>query len=60
MSFMFNPYPYDDPKAVNHIQLNEEIKETFTRNSMQTADKIAVAINDIISKKKNCIVGIDG
>ena len=60
MSFMFNPYPYDDPKAVNHIELNEELKKTFTRNSMQTADKAAAAINDIVSKKKNCIVGIDG
>jgi mannose-6-phosphate isomerase len=60
MSFMFNPYPYDDPRAINHIHLNEEIKKTFTRNSMQTADKVASAINDMISKGKSCIVGIDG
>lgn len=60
MSFMFNPYPYDDPKAVNHIQLKDELKKTFTRNSMQTADKIAAAIANIISKNDNCIVGIDG
>lgn len=60
MSFMFNPYPYDDPKAVNHIQINEELKKSFTGTSMQTVDKVAAASADIISKKGKCIVGIDG
>ncbi len=60
MSFMFNPYPYDDPKAVNPIQVRKELKEAFTENSMQSANKIAAIIADMVTKDKKCIVGIDG
>ncbi len=60
MSFMFNPYPYDDPRAVNHIRVKEELKEAFTDNSMESADKIAAEIFAIISGNNKCILGIDG
>ena len=37
MSFMFNPYPYDDPNAINHICFADEKKKQVTANSLATA-----------------------
>ena len=29
MSFMYNPFPYDDPKPVNRPELSEKVKESM-------------------------------
>ncbi len=60
MSFMFNPYPYDDPNAVNHISLNSELKNSITPNSLVSAKKLATQIKDMLSESSCCIIGLDG
>ena len=55
MSFMFNPYPYNDPNAVNHIANDGsvELGRTGTGNAQVAA---------ILAKEMNpgTVIGIDG
>jgi mannose-6-phosphate isomerase class I len=55
MSFMFHPYPYNDPDAINHVAGTEEIR------SKMVSGLIAVA-KTLVSHIKNgqCRIGIDG
>jgi len=36
MSFMFNPYPYDDLMPVNRPELSEETKEAIVSGAIQS------------------------
>lgn len=47
MSFMFKPLAYDDPNAVNHIALNEEIKSNFTDGTSKTVTALLDAIREV-------------
>ncbi|HHY82956.1 MAG TPA: phosphoheptose isomerase [Clostridiales bacterium] len=60
MSFMFNPFPYDDPTAVNHIEFSQDLCKTITDSSYATAVTIAEKAKKILSDSPNCIIGIDG
>ncbi len=60
MSFMFNPYPYDDPNAVNHISFNSELKSSITPDSPASAKKLAAQVKDMLSGSPRCIIGLDG
>jgi mannose-6-phosphate isomerase class I len=60
MSFMFNPYPYDDPNAVNHIDAGEEIKSAVSQGSVVSAQKVASKIGELLKKRKTCVIGIEG
>ncbi len=60
MSFMFNPYPYDDPNAVNHIQFGDVLKDSITRDTASTAKKLAGQAIQQLSAQSRCIIGIDG
>ncbi len=55
MSFMFHPFPYLDPKAVNPVQPGEGVKESLTQGIIATAKAIVRLAKD--GKEK---IGIDG
>lgn len=54
MSFMFHPFPYADPEAVNHVALPASVKENLTFGPIQTAKSLIAQIRDGV---KN--IGID-
>ena len=60
MSFMFNPYPYDDPKAVNHIPMDEDFCSSVTQTTLATAQRIIADTAALIAEKHRCILAIDG
>ncbi len=60
MSFMFDPYPYDDPKAVNHIAMNEAFCSSVTKNTLETARKLAGEAASILEKQSCCVLAVDG
>lgn len=55
MSFMFHPFPYTDPRAVNPVEGVKNVAEQMTSGLLPVAAKIAEAIQ---SGKK--LIGIDG
>ena len=61
MSFMFNPYPYDDLSPLNKPRLSEKTKASFTVGNIPAAEVLA---KDICAKYENkresVIVGMDG
>ena len=60
MSFMYNPFPYDDPKPINRPKLSEEtIRSVVTGGTPNVAKKFIVDIADKV-KSEGVIVGIDG
>ena len=56
MSFMFNPYPYFDPKAVNQIEVDNLYTDMIVEGSKSCADEII----SMALKKDAKIIGIDG
>jgi mannose-6-phosphate isomerase class I len=60
MSFMFNPYPYDDPEAVNRIAADPSITTDITTGLVPSAKRLAVAVKDVAGKKGRALVGLDG
>lgn len=54
MSFMFHPYPYADPKAVNHITLPQNVKDKHVMGPLQVAKALMAEI-----KKGTKRIGID-
>lgn len=56
MSFMFNPYPYNDPNAVNHITApNVDLSTVLCGN-----DKIKDGMTKAVSNIKKGVIAIDG
>lgn len=55
MSFMFHPFPYTDPRAVNPVQRQQAIADNMTRGLLPVAARIAEQI-----KAGKRFVGIDG
>ena len=53
MSFMFHPYPYADPNAVNKINVPESVKNELTKGIQNVAKKITGMFNGVNA------VGID-
>lgn len=60
MSFMFNPYPYDDPNALNFVRCPEDVRKNLTLDSTSTARKILGDVRKIIDGRGRCVLGIDG
>ena len=62
MSFMFNPHPFDDPKAVNKLKLGEETVRSIVSGTKESA----AFISDLLIRKhnntpgKNVIIALDG
>ncbi|MDP4151899.1 MAG: class I mannose-6-phosphate isomerase [Bacillota bacterium] len=60
MSFMFNPYPYDDPNAVNKIDSSGIDVKSIVNGSAATAENLANAALEKINSARNCVMGFDG
>ena len=50
MSFMFNPHPYDDPKAVNHICVSQDFCSSITQSTPENAKKLADQMKAILEQ----------
>lgn len=59
MSFMYNPFPYDDPKPVNRPELSVKTKESITAGTAAVAKKLAAELAEK-AKKSNIAIGLDG
>ena len=60
MSFMYNPFPFDDPKPINRPKLSEKtINSVVTGGTPNVAKKFVAEIADKI-KTEGVIVAIDG
>ena len=60
MSFMYNPFPFDDPKPINRPKLSEyTINSIVTGGTPNVAKKFVAELAGRI-KSEGLIVGIDG
>ena len=57
---MYNPYPYDDPNAVNAIQVPSALREAVVQGTKACAETLANAAKAIVQERGNCIVAVDG
>lgn len=63
MSFMYNPFPYDDPKPVNRPELSKEtVESVLTGGTQAVVKKMAAQLVEQLKEKKgeNLIIGLDG
>lgn len=60
MSFMFNPYPYDDPHAFNQLNTTGLELEEAAIGSHAAALAAVKRAKEILEKKGRCIVAVDG
>ncbi len=60
MSFMFNPYPFDDLSALNNPQVVLESNDILCEGNQKVASFIAEKALNIYSKEKKAVIGIDG
>lgn len=61
MSFMFNPYPFEDPTPVNRPEIPEEIIKSIIPGTKETATHIAGVITKKLKKGTYpAILGLDG
>jgi mannose-6-phosphate isomerase len=60
MSFMFNPYPYDDPNAINHINFESSSRNSICNNTEESVKELVAAIESKLTVNGKCIIGIDG
>ncbi|NLB44819.1 MAG: phosphoheptose isomerase [Clostridiaceae bacterium] len=60
MSFMFTPFPYDDPSAVNRITVDRQLTDQITADTDASAQAIAARVADKLVGQKACLLGIDG
>ena len=60
MSFMYNPFPYDDPKPVNRPELSNKTKDSILAGGTPAVvKKFMASIADRV-KKEGVIIGFDG
>lgn len=60
MSFMYNPFPFDDPKPVNRPELSEETLASIVAGGTPNVAKKFMAEISSKVKSEGLIVGIDG
>ena len=60
MSFMYNPYPFDDPRAVNRPELSKEIKDSIIAGGTPTIIKRFASLLEEKAKNKNVAIAFDG
>ncbi len=61
MSFMFNPIDFDDPEAVNRIDLCDETIDSVISGTPEAAIYISnLLIDGLNEKKQNVIIALDG
>lgn len=57
MSFMFNPHPYDDPRAVNRLPLPDLASESLAFGTRAT---VAALVHDLTKTAKRRVIALDG
>ena len=60
MSFMYNPFPFDDPKPVNRPELSEKVKLSIIAGGTPNVAKKFVATLADKARKEGVVVGLDG
>ena len=60
MSFMYNPFPYDDPKPVNRPELSDKTKDSILAGGTPAVVKRFMASIADRVKKEGVIIGFDG
>jgi len=60
MSFMFNPYPYDDPNAFNAIDSKGIDTKSIVNGNAAVAEALADLAVKGLAKRKTVIFGMDG
>lgn len=62
MSFMFNPYPYDDPKPVNRPKLSEDTVNSIISGTKEVASSMSSLFLDKLNENPNegLVVALDG
>ena len=60
MSFMYNPFPYDDPKPVNRPGISNKTKESILAGGTPNVVKRFAATIASKAAKKGVILGFDG
>ena len=62
MSFMYNPFPYDDPRAVNRPALPKKTVGAVVAGTSKAAAALAGEIASRLKAAtgKNVLVGLDG
>ncbi len=60
MSFMYNPFPYDDPHAVNAISVDEELRSSVRSGLSETVDALVRAALKKREELGRCILSLDG
>jgi mannose-6-phosphate isomerase class I len=60
MSFMFTPFPYDDPSAVNRINVDRQLTDQITSDTEATARLIAGTVAARLENDRSVILGLDG
>ena len=59
MSFMYNPFPYDDPRPVNRPELSKKTKESIVSGTAAAAKKLAAELAGK-AESGNVAIGLDG
>ncbi len=59
MSFMFNPYPYDDSSAINAVDLPVSDERAIASGNSAVVKMLAAAI-EAKFRKGRCVIAIDG
>ena len=59
MSFMYNPFPYDDPRPVNRPKVDAGLAKTIVRGTAQSAASLAEKLAGL-SAEKTAIIAFDG
>ncbi len=60
MSFMYNPFPYNDPRPVNRPALGKETIEGVTCGTLKSASKLAAEFAGMLKDGHGVVVALDG
>lgn len=60
MSFMFNPYPYDDLRPINAPKLSKDAVSGIIDGTVNSFKHICQSIGCTFAKKGKCIVAVEG
>ena len=60
MSFMYNPFPYDDPNAINRIVVAPSDRAAIVKGLSASASALAKAAMAVLKEKGTCVLALDG
>ncbi|HWR11712.1 MAG TPA: class I mannose-6-phosphate isomerase [Rectinemataceae bacterium] len=60
MSFMYNPFPYDDPNAINRIVVAPSDRAAIVKGLSAAASALAKAALTTLKDKGTCVLALDG